>query len=221
MYLVLLGPPGAGKGTQALKVSERYGIPQISTGDILREAVKEGTALGSVVASCMDAGQLIPDDLMLELVRVRLGNPDCSRGFILDGFPRTVAQAEGLEQLKAAFRRNVDQVLSIKVDPELLVKRLVARRVCADCGQGYNLQTQPPRTEGFCDTCGGTLIQRSDDVEKTIRNRLRVYEKQTAPVEAFYREKGLLHPIDGVGSIDDVFKRMTASLDAPSMSNGV
>ena len=218
MHLILLGPPGAGKGTQAQMLTDRYGISQISTGDILRGAVKEGTALGRKAASFMDAGQLVPDDLMLDLVRGRLGRDDCTEGFILDGFPRTVPQAEGLEEVLTDLGKAVNTVLSIKVDSELLVKRLTARRLCSDCGQGYNLQTQPPNNEGVCDVCGGALIQRSDDVEKTIRNRLKVYEDQTAPLEAFYRTKGLLHLIEGVGTIGEVFERMTAVLDAQNSS---
>ncbi|OPX24576.1 MAG: adenylate kinase [Candidatus Latescibacteria bacterium 4484_107] len=219
MYLILLGPPGVGKGTQAQKLVERYGIPQISTGDILRGAVKEGTTLGRKAATFMDAGQLVPDDLMLDLVRDRLGGDDCSGGFILDGFPRTVPQAEGLEKVLTDLGKSINYVLSMKADPELLVKRLTARRVCPDCGRGYNLQTQPPKKEGICDVCGASLIQRSDDVEKTIRNRLKVYEDQTAPLEMFYRKKGLLHLIDGVGTIGEVFERMVADLDVLN-SNG-
>jgi adenylate kinase len=218
MRLILLGPPGAGKGTQAQKVAERCSIPQISTGDILRGAVKEGTALGRNAATFMDAGQLVPDDLMLDLVRARLGCDDCTGGFILDGFPRTVPQAEGLEKVLADLGKTVNHVLSMKVDSELLVERLTARRVCPDCGRGYNLQTELPNKEGICDACGAPLIQRSDDVEKTIRNRLKVYENQTAPLEVFYRGKGLLHLIDGVGTIGEVFERMGACLDALSPS---
>ncbi len=218
MHLILLGPPGAGKGTQAQKMVEHCGIPQISTGDILRGAVKEGTALGRKAATFMDAGRLVPDDLMLDLVRIRLGGDDCSGGFILDGFPRTVPQAEGLEKVLTDLGKTVNHVLSMKVDSELLVKRLTARRVCADCGRGYNLQTQPPNKEGICDVCGGPLIQRSDDVEKTIRSRLKVYEDQTAPLEVFYRKKGLLHLIDGVGTIGEVFERMAAVLDTSNSS---
>ena len=167
----------------------------------------------------MDAGQLVPDDLMLDLVRDRLGGDDCSGGFILDGFPRTVPQAEGLEKVLTDLGKSINYVLSMKADPELLVKRLTARRVCPDCGRGYNLQTQPPKKEGICDVCGASLIQRSDDVEKTIRNRLKVYEDQTAPLEMFYRKKGLLHLIDGVGTIGEVFERMVADLDVLN-SNG-
>ena len=223
MRLILLGPPGAGKGTQARKVAERYGIPQIATGDILRGAVKEDTELGRKasslrasarrIASFLDAGQLVPDDLMLDLVRERLGRDDCSGGFILDGFPRTLPQAEGLERVLMDLGKTLDAVLSVKVDSELLVKRLTARRVCAHCGRGYNLWTQPPLREGVCDVCGGPLIQRSDDVEETIRNRLKVYEDRTAPLEQFYRDKGFLHLLDGVGTIGEVFERVVACLD--------
>ena len=221
MHLILLGPPGAGKGTQAQKVAERYAIPQISTGDILRSAVKEGTALGRKAAFFMDAGQLVPDDLMLDLVRQRLGRDDCSAGFILDGFPRSLPQAEGLEGVLTDLGKAIDGVLSVKVAPELLVKRLTARRVCADCGQGYNLQTQPPLKEGVCDVCGGPLIQRSDDVEETIRNRLKVYENQTAPLEQFYRGKAFLHIIDGVGTIEEVFERLVGCLDELDLGKGL
>ena len=221
MRLILLGPPGAGKGTQAQKTSERYGIPQIATGDILRGAVKEDTELGRKAASFLDAGQLVPDDLMLDLVRQRLGRDDCSAGFILDGFPRSLPQAEGLEGVLTDLGKAIDGVLSVKVAPELLVKRLTARRVCADCGQGYNLQTQPPLKEGVCDVCGGPLIQRSDDVEETIRNRLKVYENQTAPLEQFYRGKAFLHIIDGVGTIEEVFERLVGCLDELDLGKGL
>jgi len=221
MHLILLGPPGAGKGTQAQKIAGRYGIPQIATGDILRDAVKEDTGLGRKAASFLDAGQLVPDDLMLDLVRQRLSRDDCSAGFILDGFPRTLPQAEGLEGVLTDLGKAIDGVLSMKVDSELLVKRLTARRVCADCGQGYNLQTQPPLKEGVCDVCGGPLIQRSDDVEETIQNRLKVYENQTAPLEQFYRGKAFLHIIDGVGTIEEVFERLVGCLDELDLGKGL
>ena len=208
MRLILLGPPGAGKGTQAKCIEEEYQIPQISTGDILRDAAQKGTALGKKASSYMDRGELVPDEVMLDLIRSRLSQPDCEGGFILDGFPRTIKQAEGLATLLEDMGQEVDAVLSRDADRALLIKRLLARRVCKACGADYNVITHPPKQEGVCDRCGGQVIQRADDNEETIRNRLEVYEKQTAPLRDFYTKRGLLKNIDGRGTVDDVFTRV-------------
>lgn len=208
LRLILLGPPGAGKGTQAKRLMERYEIPQISTGEILRAAVREGTSLGREADRYMKAGELVPDRVILDLFRGRLGEEDCRSGFILDGFPRTIAQAEGLERLLQERGDALDAVVSIEVDFEILVKRLSARRLCGSCGRDYNLLTAPPRCQGVCDVCGGELIQRADDSEETITNRLKVYERETAEVKEFYRPKGMLREIDGAGTVGEVFARV-------------
>jgi len=214
MRLVLFGPPGAGKGTQAKRLMGRYGIPQISTGDILRAAVRDETELGLKALAYMKAGDLVPDRIILDLVRERLKEGDCRKGFILDGFPRTVAQAEGLEEVLRTSDMALDRVVSIEVDEEELVRRLTARVVCASCGRGYNLLSAPPKVEGICDDCGGRLIRRADDEEATIRNRLAVYRAETAPVKSFYEERGLLRCVDGSRTIEEVFERILRCLNA-------
>lgn len=213
MRLILFGPPGAGKGTQAKRLMHRYGIPHISTGDILRVAVWDGTELGVKASAYMKAGELVPDGIILDLVRERLREPDCREGFILDGFPRTVAQAEGLEDGLSTSGMALDRVMSIEVDEEELVQRLTARVVCASCGRGYNLLSQRPKVDGVCEDCGGQLIRRPDDEEATIRKRLAVYRVETAPVKSFYEARGLLRSVDGNGSIEEVFGRMLRFLD--------
>jgi len=212
MKLILLGPPGAGKGTQAKMLTDRYGIPQISTGDILRAAVQEGTPMGLKAKSCMDAGELVPDAVVIGIVRERLQKPDCAAGFILDGFPRTVPQADALTVTLLDLNKPLDAVISLAVDVEVLVERLTGRRTCRDCGRGYHVTFEPPRVPGVCDTCKGELIQRNDDQETTIRKRMEVYESQTSPLIAYYRSAGLLHAIDGMLPIDEVQRKMTALL---------
>jgi len=213
MDLILLGPPGSGKGTQAKKMVERYHVPQISTGDILRAAVKEKTRLGVEAKQYMDQGRLVPDEVVVGIVRDRLKAPDCTGGFILDGFPRTVPQAEALGATVQAMNRGIDHVLSIEVDKEELLKRLGGRRTCRNCGAMFHLIFDPPKKEGVCDTCGGELYQRDDDQEKTIRARLKVYDEQTAPLIAYYREKGLLRAIDGVGGVEEIFQKIVKAIE--------
>ncbi len=208
MNLILLGGPGAGKGTQAKKLIEKYGIPQISTGDILRAAVKEGTELGRKAKSYMDQGKLVPDELIIDITEDRLKQPDCQNGYMLDGFPRTVVQADALDNLLKRMESKIDHVISIDVDKEELVKRLTGRRTCRQCGGMYHIMFNPPKKEGVCDKCDGELYQRDDDNEETVRSRLDVYEKQTHPLIQYYKEKGLLRPIDGVGSIDTIFNKI-------------
>jgi adenylate kinase len=192
---------------------ERYHVPQISTGDILRAAVKDKTRLGVEAKQYMDQGRLVPDEVVVGIVRDRLKAPDCTGGFILDGFPRTVPQAEALGATLQAMRRGIDHVLSIEVEKEELLKRLGGRRTCRSCGAMYHLIFDPPKKEGVCDTCGGELYQRDDDQEKTIRARLKVYDEQTAPLIAYYREKGLLRAIDGVGGVEEIFQKIVKAIE--------
>jgi adenylate kinase len=214
MNLILLGPPGSGKGTQAQKIAEQYHIPQISTGDILRGAVKEQTPLGVEAQGYMDQGKLVPDEVVVGIVRERLMAADCNEGFILDGFPRTLPQAEALDATLGEMKRGIDHVISVEVDNEELLRRLTGRRTCRNCGAMYHVIFNPPQKDGICDQCGGELYQRDDDQEATIRARLQVYEEQTAPLIAYYKEKGLLRPIEGVGAIEDIFQRIVKVIGA-------
>ncbi len=198
MKLILLGPPGAGKGTQAKMLMDRFGIPQISTGDILRAAVKEGTPMGVKAKSFMDAGGLVPDEVVVGIVRERLQKADCAEGFILDGFPRTVPQADALKESLVELGKDLDAVISLEVDAEALVERLTGRRTCRDCGRGFHVKFDPPSADGKCDACNGELLQRDDDQEATIRRRLDVYSEQTSPLVSYYRDAGLLSKIDGM-----------------------
>jgi adenylate kinase len=213
MDIILLGPPGSGKGTQAQKMVERYHIPQISTGDILRGAVKERTPLGMEAQGYMDQGTLVPDEVVVGIVRERLKESDCKGGFILDGFPRTVPQAEALDSTLGEMQRAIDHVVSIEVPNEELIKRLTGRRTCRNCGAMYHIIFDPPAKEGVCDRCGEELYQRDDDQEETIRARLQVYEEQTAPLIAYYRGKGLLRAIDGVGAIEEIFRNIVQAIE--------
>lgn len=212
MNIILLGPPGAGKGTQAKMLVETYGIPQISTGDMLRAAVKNQTQLGLEAKKFMDAGQLVPDSVVIGLAKDRIAEPDCAKGFMLDGFPRTVPQAEALDKVLADMGKKLDHVISIEVANSELLGRLTGRRTCKACGQGFHVMFDPPKAEGKCDKCGGELFQRDDDNEATVSNRLKVYEDQTKPLIDYYQAKGLLRPIDGVGAISDIFGRIKAVL---------
>jgi len=214
MRVILLGPPGAGKGTQAKLLIERLGVPQISTGDMLRAAVKAGTELGRQAKSFMDRGGLVPDTVIIGLVRERLQSSDCARGYILDGFPRTEAQAEALEATLAELRLNLDHVLCLGVPSEDLVGRIAGRRTCRNCGAMFHIRFSPSKQEGRCDVCGGETYQRDDDREETVRRRLAVYEEQTAPLIRFYEKRGLLRRIPGTGEIQEIFGRMVRSLGA-------
>ncbi len=195
--LIFLGAPGAGKGTQAREASKEFAIPQISTGDILREAVKKQTPLGLQAKAKMEAGALVPDEVVCGIVEERIAEPDCKKGFILDGFPRTVAQGEFLGRILEQKGRGSPQVLNIRVDQEVLMKRLTGRRTCSVCGEIYNIHFSPPKKEGVCDKDGGKLLQRADDNEQTIRQRLVAYETQTSPLIMYYRKKKLLRDVDG------------------------
>lgn len=206
MYLVLMGLPGAGKGTQAERIVDKYGIPHISTGDMFRAAIKEETPLGLEAKSYMDAGNLVPDEVTIGIVRDRLSKKDCEKGFLLDGFPRTVAQAEALEEITQELSRKIDYVLNISVDSDKLMQRLTGRRICQTCGSTYHVIFNPPKVEGVCDKDGGTLIQRQDDNEETVRNRLDVNMKQAKPLLDFYGDKGYLKNINGDQDIDKVFQ---------------
>ena len=213
MRAILLGPPGCGKGTQAKILIDTYGIPQIATGDILREALKKGTPLGKQAQSYMDKGQLVPDDLVIQIIEERLKQDDCAGGFILDGFPRTIAQAEALDKTLTSMGLTLEHVFNIEVGEDELIKRLSGRRICRGCGASYHIIFNPPREEGRCDTCQGELYQRDDDKEETIRNRLKVYQDQTAPLITFYHEKRILSSIDGVGSIEQITARLKAAVN--------
>jgi len=214
MKLILLGPPGAGKGTQAKLLTEKFSIPQISTGDILRAAVKAGTPMGRKAKEFMDAGGLVPDEVVVGIVRDRLQEADCGKGFILDGFPRTVAQADALQTSLEEMGKGLDRVISLAVDAEALVERLTGRRTCKQCGRGYHVTFDPPRQAGVCDACGGDLFQRDDDREETIRKRLQVYEDQTAPLISYYRQAGVLMELDGMQPIPQVQEQMLSLLQA-------
>ncbi len=214
MRLVLLGAPGAGKGTQAKKLIEKYSIPQISTGDILRKAVADGTQLGKEAKSYMDSGGLVPDSVVIGLVKERLAQDDCKAGYILDGFPRTTPQAEELDNVLVAMGSPLDTALSVDVDPDILMKRLTGRRTCKSCQQMYNIHFGAPQKEGVCDKCGGELFQRDDDKEDTIKNRLEVYEKSTAPLIDYYEKKNILKSVEGMGSVDDIFNKVCSILEA-------
>ncbi|MHB0867534.1 MAG: adenylate kinase [Thermoleophilia bacterium] len=212
MRLVLLGAPGAGKGTQAKKLIEMMSIPQISTGDLLRAAVSAGTQLGVEAKSFMDKGELVPDSVVLGMMKERLSEDDCKNGFILDGFPRNTAQAEALDAMLVSLDMPLDSALSVDVPLEDLMKRLTGRRTCKECGQMYNIHFSAPATENICDKCGGELYQRDDDQEETIQKRLEVYTQQTAPLIDYYSGKGILKSVQGTGSIDDIFANVVKTL---------
>ena len=213
MRIILLGPPGAGKGTQAKDLVNKYGIPQISTGDILRKNLAEKTPLGLEAKKFMDKGELVPDSVVVGIVKERLKEADCKPGYILDGFPRTVPQAEALDAALADMKTPLDKVLSIEVPDEELVKRLSGRRTCRSCQEGYHVMFKKPKAEGKCDKCGGELYQRDDDKEEAIMNRLKVYQSSTAPLIDYYKGKGLLSSINGVGAMGDILQRMVTALE--------
>jgi adenylate kinase len=204
MRLLFLGPPGAGKGTQARELAREWGVPQVATGDMLREAMTAGTPLGRAAKQYYDRGELVPDDVILKMVAERFGHPDAEQGFILDGFPRTIAQAEGLAAMLDRLGHNVDSVIYFDVSEPELVRRLTGRRLCRACQTPFHIVSAPPKRAGVCDKCGGELYQRVDDSEATVRNRLRVYERQTAPLLDYYRTRGLLRTVSGEGAIDKI-----------------
>lgn len=212
MNIILLGPPGAGKGTQAKRLIDRYGIPQISTGDMLRAAVAEKTPLGLEAKKYMDAGQLVPDSVVVGLVKERIQKEDCKKGYMLDGFPRNVSQAETLDKMLGELGQKIDHVICIEVPEDELIQRLTGRRTCRQCGAGYHVMFDPPKKEGVCDKCGGELYQRDDDNVQTVTSRLKVYKDQTEPLIAYYERQGKLRRINGLGSIDEIFNRIVAVL---------
>lgn len=212
MNIILLGAPGAGKGTQAKKIVEKYGIPHIATGDILREAVAKGTELGKKAKEYMDRGELVPDEIVIGIVKERLQQPDCEKGFLLDGFPRTLKQAEALDEMLKELGKSIDAVIYIDVPEEEVVKRIVYRRTCRNCGAVYHLIYAPPKEPNKCDKCGGELYQRDDDKEETVRQRFKVYMENTAPLIEYYEKKGILYKVDGTKSIDEVWQQIDAIL---------
>jgi len=204
MNLILLGPPGAGKGTQAQFIVDQYEIPQISTGDMLRAAVKAQTELGLKAKAIMDAGGLVSDDIVLGLVSERLAGNDCHNGFILDGFPRTIPQAKELSTILKKLGQSIDHVISLDVNSEEIVQRLSGRRTCSACGKGFHVVYAPSKVDGICDYCGANLLQRDDDRKETVINRLSVYDQQTSPLKSYYADEGVLRHIDGTLSIQDI-----------------
>lgn len=214
MNLILLGPPGAGKGTQAVRIVEKYNIPHISTGDIFRKNIKEGTELGKRAQEYMNKGELVPDDLVIEIATTRLLEDDCKDGFLLDGFPRTVHQAEKLDEFLKKHGKKIDKALDINVEKEELMRRLIGRRVCKACGATYHVDTMPPKKEGICDQCGGELYQRADDTEETVENRIEVYNSQTKPLVEYYQAAGTIEHIDGSAGLENVFKYIVSILGA-------
>lgn len=212
MRMVLLGGPGAGKGTQAVMLSQRLNVPHVSTGDIFRSNIKNGTELGRKAKEYMDKGALVPDELTVEIVRDRLSQFDCKYGFILDGFPRTIPQAEYLEDALAKMGKKLDVVLNIDVRDDVIVRRLSGRRVCSSCGAPYHVSNNPPKADGVCDTCGGSVVQRDDDREETVAKRLKTYHDQTEPLIDFYGRKGYLKTVDGEGSVEETLDRTIKAL---------
>jgi adenylate kinase len=213
MVLILMGPPGCGKGTQGKRLEEHYKIPELATGDMLRSAVKNKTPVGVKAKGFMDRGALVPDEVIIGVMRERMGAEDCKNGFILDGFPRTVVQAEALNALLKDLKKKITAAVNLDVADDEVVKRLSGRRSCPSCGATYHITFSPPKKEGRCDKCGAELVQRSDDREDTIRSRLSVYRAQTAPLIDFYDRMGLLKNVDGTGTIDRIFKTVRSLID--------
>lgn len=213
MRLILLGPPGAGKGTQASAIVEKFNIPHISTGDIFRANIKEKTELGKKVEEYMNKGLLVPDELVVSIVKDRLTKDDCKKGFLLDGFPRTVVQAEALDEELKNMSLKIDKVINIEANKEVLIERIIGRRICKDCGATYHVKFSPPKQEGICDKCGGELYQREDDKIETVVKRIEVYAEQTKPLIDYYAEKGLLLNVDGTKDKEEVFKDIVRALE--------
>ena len=212
MRLVIMGPPGAGKGTQAALIKEAYNIPHISTGDMFREAISNKTALGIEAKKNIDKGMLVPDSVTISLVKERLSQDDCKKGFLLDGFPRTIAQAQALDEILKELNIKLDAVINIDVDFNVLVDRIIGRRVCPKCGASFHIVNQPPKKEGICDACGATLVQRKDDTRETVVTRLDVYTNQTKPLLDYYNKQGIVKNVCGLGDIDVIFSNIKKSL---------
>lgn len=212
MRLILLGPPGAGKGTQASAIVEKYNIPHISTGDIFRANIKEKTELGKQIEEYLNKGLLVPDELVVSIVKDRISKEDCKNGFLLDGFPRTVAQAEALDEELKNMSLTIDKVINIQADKDLLIERIIGRRICRDCGATYHIKFSPTKKEGICDKCGGELYQREDDKLETVEKRIEVYTEQTKPLIDYYAKKGLLLNVDGTKDKKEVFEYIVKSL---------
>ncbi|MBE5924345.1 MAG: adenylate kinase [Lachnospiraceae bacterium] len=206
MKIIMLGAPGAGKGTQAKMIAAKYGIPHISTGDIFRANIKNGTELGAKAKQYMDKGELVPDELVVDLVIDRFKEPDCANGYVLDGFPRTIPQAEALDKALTAIGETVDYAINVEVPDENIINRMGGRRACVGCGATYHVVYSPTKVEGKCDTCGGDLIIRDDDKPETVKNRLSVYHEQTQPLIDYYTKKGIIKEVDGTVDMNDVFK---------------
>ena len=212
MRLLIMGAPGAGKGTQAGLIKENYPIAHISTGDMFREAIRNGTKLGKLAASYINQGSFVPDDVTIGLVEERLTRPDCSSGYLLDGFPRNLVQVEAFDQLSKKISRPIELVLNISVDKSALINRITGRRVCPKCGNSYHISFRSPRTEGICDSCGSTLVQRKDDTAESLKVRIDEYENQTKPLIDYYEKKGLVKTVDGLKDIDKVFEDILSIL---------
>lgn len=214
MEMILLGLPGVGKGTQAKKIEAALDIPHIATGDIFREAIKNGTPLGKKAESFIEAGELVPDEVTIGIVEERLGKADCENGFILDGFPRTIKQAEALESILSKQNRELDLAIYLTAEKEVLIERLSGRRICEDCGATYHIKNDPPKKEGICDECGGKLIQRSDDTAETVKRRIEVNKEKTEKLVEFYRNKGILREVQSTGGIENVNQRLLKLIEA-------
>ena len=212
MKIIMLGAPGAGKGTQAKKIAEKYGIPHISTGDIFRANIKNGTELGKKAKTYMDQGALVPDELVVDLVVDRVGQEDAKNGYVLDGFPRTIPQAEALDKALAAINDKVDYAINVEVPDENIINRMSGRRACVDCGGTYHIKYNPTKVEGVCDACGGKLILRDDDKPETVKNRLNVYHEQTQPLIDYYSKQGIMKEVDGTLDMEEVFNAIVAIL---------
>jgi len=207
LRVIMLGPPGAGKGTQSARIALAYGVPHIATGEIFRHNVSDGTELGQKAKSYMDDGELVPDDIVVAMIRQRLAEADVANGFVLDGFPRTVPQAQSLEELLADIDHPIEVVLRFAIDDDEVVRRISSRRTCVECGATYQAGVRPPKVDATCDRCGNEVVQRDDDTEAVVRHRLEVYHRQTEPLEFFYWQRGLLRDVEAIGTIDDVTER--------------